>query len=569
MFISIKHLAVTIRKALTAYLCVIGFVLILSCDKESEEAVTSVSVKQVSVDMIVGETVQLEATVLPSSAIDKSIVWASSNKAVATITNTGVVTAISEGTSTISASAGGKSGTCIVTVSKSVVVVSSIELNETYLEMIEGQTRVLTAVVNPSDATHKSVKWSSSDASIAMVENGTVTAISKGKAVISATSNDGSGKHASCIVNVKRLVSSIELDKSSITVYIGHTITLLATVDPKDANNTGVTWTSSDPSIVEVSPSGIVTGVSRGNATITATANDGGGANVSCEVEVKQYVTRITLDRPSLAFITGESSSLSVTGVYPNDADDKSYSWFSTDESVATVDAAGLVTAINGGVAIIKAIANDGSGVYASCNVGVAIDLGLSVLWAPCNLCDTGFVSAPEGYGDFYAWAEIQSKKTFDWATYRWCNGSENTLTKYNFDSSYGIVDDKTKLDSEDDAAVVILGGNWRMPTFAEFEELYNNCTIVWTKVNGVNGRRFTSKKEGYTDKSLFFPASGTSGGNGYSQPINIGSVGRYWSSSVYTGYPHTAYTLDFDSRNVGWVYGNYFAGFNIRPVTN
>ena len=121
------------------------------------------------------------------------------------------------------------------------------------------------------------------------------------------------------------------------------------------------------------------------------------------------------------------------------------------------------------------------------------VDLGLSVKWATCNV---GAVS-PEDYGDYFAWGETEPKDFYAWSTYKWCNGSYDTLTKYCTDSKYGTVDNKTVLDLEDDAAHVNWGGDWRMPTKAEQDELYNNCTWEWTTQNGVNGYKVTSKING------------------------------------------------------------------------
>ena len=127
------------------------------------------------------------------------------------------------------------------------------------------------------------------------------------------------------------------------------------------------------------------------------------------------------------------------------------------------------------------------------------VDLGLSVKWATCNMG----ASSPEEYGDYYAWGETETKSTYDWNTYKWCKGSENTLTKYCTDSDYGTVDNKTVLDPEDDVAHVKWGGNWRMPTDAEIEELRENCIWKWTTQNGKNGYKVTSKKNG---NSIFLP---------------------------------------------------------------
>ena len=155
------------------------------------------------------------------------------------------------------------------------------------------------------------------------------------------------------------------------------------------------------------------------------------------------------------------------------------------------------------------------------------VDLGLSVLWATCNVD----ASNPEDYGNYYAWGETETKETFDWTTYKYCNGSGTTLTKYSYDSSYGyngFTDGKTILDLEDDVAHVKWGGNWRMPTKEELKELINNCTWTSTTQNGVNGFLVTSNISGYTDQSIFLPSAGMSGGyKGRSGYI------YYWTSTL------------------------------------
>lgn len=185
------------------------------------------------------------------------------------------------------------------------------------------------------------------------------------------------------------------------------------------------------------------------------------------------------------------------------------------------------------------------------------VDLGLSVKWATCNVGAT----KPEEYGDYFAWGETQ-KNTYDWSTYKWCNGSYNTLTKYNNNSSYGTVDNKTQLELSDDAARANWGGSWRMPTKAEQDELREQCTWTWTTQNGVNGYKVTSKKNG---NSIFLPAAGC---RFDSSLYYAGSYGDYWSSSLYTDYPSSAYFLFFNSDNVDWniSYGRY-SGHSVRPV--
>ena len=194
------------------------------------------------------------------------------------------------------------------------------------------------------------------------------------------------------------------------------------------------------------------------------------------------------------------------------------------------------------------------------------VDLGLSVKWATFNLG----AGKPEDYGDYFAWGEIEPKDYFYWSTYKWCNGSDNTLTKYNTSSSFGTVDNKTMLELADDAAYINWGDGWRMPTTAEQDELFNNCTWKWTTQNGVNGYKVTSKSNG---NSIFLPAAGYyDAASASSVLLHLGSVGLYWSSSLCTDYPSTAWLMDMDMFNSNEVALNVvdayrFIGVPIRPV--
>ena len=182
------------------------------------------------------------------------------------------------------------------------------------------------------------------------------------------------------------------------------------------------------------------------------------------------------------------------------------------------------------------------------------VDLGLSVKWATCNVG----AESPEEYGDYFAWGETTSKSTYNWNTYKWCNGSGTTLTKYNNSSSYGTIDNKTTLELSDDAARANWGGEWRMPTDTEVTELRKQCTWTWTTQNGVYGYKVTSKSNG---NSIFLPAAGLRiDGSLY----DAGSGGYYWSS---TGCLSSAYCLRFLSSDVvSDVFARYF-GHSVRPV--
>ena len=190
------------------------------------------------------------------------------------------------------------------------------------------------------------------------------------------------------------------------------------------------------------------------------------------------------------------------------------------------------------------------------------VDLGLSVKWATCNLG----AKYTEDYGNYIAWGEIEPKTQYFWTTYKLCEGTSSTITKYCSRSDYGIVDNKTILEPEDDAATVNWGGAWRMPTNAEFSELYEKCTCTWTTINGINGLLATST---INNNSIFLPAAGKSE-NGTFQAI--GFSGCYWTNEIISyGTPldGSSRHFDFYSNNFNqYTSSNYRCnGLTIRPV--
>ena len=198
------------------------------------------------------------------------------------------------------------------------------------------------------------------------------------------------------------------------------------------------------------------------------------------------------------------------------------------------------------------------------------VDLGLSVKWATCNLG----ASKPEEYGGYYQWAglaDVSDKSIYlDLSNCPYHIGSSSSTgwTKYvpsnksSYWSGSGSPDNKRVLDPEDDVAHVKLGGRWRMPTYAEWQELIDNCTSVWTTLNGVEGTKFTSKKNG---NSIFLPAAGYRTGSTLG---HAGSFGNYWSSSLYTDDPTYAYYPYFYSGYVGRYYSSRCLGQSVRPVS-
>ncbi|MBR4809040.1 MAG: Ig-like domain-containing protein [Bacteroidales bacterium] len=266
----------------------------------------------------------------------------------------------------------------------------------------------------------------------------------------------------------------------------------------------------------------------------------------------------------------GETYILTAT-VYPDNATYKKVSWSSSDGSIAGVDAYGAVTAISKGQATITAYSADGSKT-ASCTVTVvvkpqAVDLGLPSgrRWASFNVG----ASKPEEFGDFFAWGETEPKADYSWSTYKWCNGSSHTLTRYcpsnmtDYWGGTGSPDNKLWLyaySSADDAARANWGSGWIMPDDADWTELREKCTWTWTTQNGISGRLVT----GSNGNSIFLPAAGY---RALTDQIDAGTYGRYWSASLASDYPDEAGDIYFTSGVNKSDHVQRSWGCSIRPV--
>ena len=415
--------------------------------------VTSISLDKTTLALAEQDTYQLTATVKPDNATDKNVTWSTANAAIATVSNNGLVTAVAEGTTTITAKAGDKTATCTVTVSKKVIPVTSVTLNKTSLALTEQETFQLAATVSPDNATDKTVTWSSSNTAIATVSNnGLVTAVAEGTTTITAKAGDktatcsvtvskkvipvtsftfgddwfyvekdhtlqlpfqssptdanetltwtssapsyvsvdqnglvsglkigtvtitvkGSLVNATCKVTCHYIPTGITLNATNLTMEVEDTFQMQGTVNkrPEDTNDYGISWSSADPSIAKISSSGLVTAVSPGTTTLRAGVY--GGVEAFCTVTVTKktvYVTSITLDRTSLEIARGDTYTLQAT-VLPDDAVNKAVTWTSSNKSVATVDSNGKVTGVKAGTATITAKAGDKT---ATCEVKVII----------------------------------------------------------------------------------------------------------------------------------------------------------------------------------------------------
>lgn len=289
-------------------------------------------------------------------------------------------------------------------------------------------------------------------------------------------------------------------------------------------------------------------------------------ANENTYYLTKGQPVSITLSEYELDLKVGDQVQLTA---YVTPEDVGTVDWSSDDNSVARVRR-GLVTAYAEGTATITA---EVLGVQATCIVRVTqrtyhngheyIDLRLpsGVKWATTNIGE----SSPEGYGNYYAWGETKTKSYYGWSTYKWCNGSAYTLTKYNTSSTYGTVDNKTALDRSDDVASQDWGGSWRMPTYDEIMELIDNCDWEWTTQNGVIGFEVTSRRNG---SSIFLPAAGDCWESSLQA---VGRKGYYWTSSRAPTEPASSYHILFDSNGPRvWdveLKMSRAAGMPVRPV--
>ena len=308
--------------------------------KKATIPVTSVELDNTDITIKVGESKTLKVTIKPDNATDKTITWASLKTDIVTVDTDGKVTAVKEGVASVTATCGGKTASCKVTVKKAVVEVTSITISETSLNLTEGDTKTITATVNPSDATDKTINWTSSDNNVATVSNGTITAKAPGNATIQASCG---GKTASCqvTVNAKAIdVTSVTLSETSLTLIEGDSQTITATVNPSDATDKTIDWTSTNNSVATVS-NGTITAKAPGNATITASCGD---KKATCRVTVnaRRYITSINMIKQKTLPVGDIFTIYPVIG--PSEANDRTLTWSSSDERVATVDNGKITT---------------------------------------------------------------------------------------------------------------------------------------------------------------------------------------------------------------------------------
>lgn len=594
--------------------------------------VESVSLNKTEFEILVGETSSITATVLPQDATNKGVTWSSSNESVATVSSSGAVTGRSAGSAVITATTvdGGKTANCNVTV-KDV----SHSGNDT--EMVDLGLSVMWASVNlgattqeeygdyyawgetepyynsQSPLTWKTGKESGYDWPSYKWCMGSYRTLTKyctdsyygyndymdGETVLdleddAAHVNLGGKWRMPTKEEINELWDKCTVKWTTINGVKGEQITgptgnsIFLPAAGRRVNSyvscagtAGYYWTST----LDDSPSdGFYRIFYTGNVYWESDGRPRGQSIRPVYGEYTTHVKSVTLNKTELDLMAGESSTL-VETVFPENANDKSVFWSSSNESVATVSSNGVVTGVGAGYAVISVTTNDREKT-ATCSVTVKkplspiitpqiVDLGLSVKWASFNLG----ASKPEEYGRYYAWGETETyysylepliwkpgkEAGYDWASYKWCipDGFWGPLTKYCTNPDYGedgFTDGKAVLEAEDDAAHVNLGGKWRMPTKEELDELLEKCSWERTSENGVSGYKFT----GPNGKSIFMPTAGSWNGTNLS---GASKNTAYWSSSVNTKDPANAYNLYFTTYSPGSSSNSRTGGFVIRPV--
>ena len=283
-------------------------------------AVTDITLNYSEVTLMAGDAIALQAIIAPTYATDPTVTWTTSDASVAIVVR-GVVTAVAPGTATITAKAGDVEATCVVTVEKRYVAVMGVIMSQSTATVTEGETLTLTATVTPADADDKTVTWETSDAAIATVEAGVVTALVPGTVTITAKAGS---RQATCVVTVNKRyvpVTEIILNYTDITLEVGQKVTLSATVLPENADKKTVVWKSSDTKVATISRK-VLKAISEGTAVISAETDD---LTVYCTVTVVAEgsgIDQTTDDSPVLMIydVTGRPIRLHAKSIEGLDA---------------------------------------------------------------------------------------------------------------------------------------------------------------------------------------------------------------------------------------------------------
>lgn len=339
-----------------------------ACTVKINRAVSGVRLDYSKLSLKTGETAALTATVYPSNAANKAVKWISSAPDVASVDQTGKITALKPGITTITVETedGGYTATCNVTViDSSIVSVTGVKLSATVAELTIGNSKQLTAAISPTNATNKGVTWSSSNTNVASVSSsGVVVAKGEGTATITVKTDDG-GYTTACTIRVSKpspsvvAVTGVKLSAIGIELPVGGSKRLSATITPSNATNKGVTWSSDNTSVAAVNASGLITAKGEGTATVTVRTDDG-GYTATCKITVVPVTApekvEISVSADSLKY--KETTKVNVSELPVG----YTVQYSSSDESIAKVDSNGNIKAVGKGTATITVKVIDPNG---------------------------------------------------------------------------------------------------------------------------------------------------------------------------------------------------------------
>lgn len=395
--------------------------ILAGCKEDIIPVEVKVSLNKSALSINKGQTEKLTATVTPSSA-EVDLVWTSSDKTVASVSDNGDVTGVTPGEAVITVKAGESSATCKVTVKA--IPVQEVTLDQTSATMTVGDKLVLKATVLPSEA-EAVVSWKSLNEQVATVDpKGEVTAVEPGSATIVA---EAGGKVAQCKITVEPVIINVESVKlvSYADVLIeGEEFQFEASVLPEDATDKTVVWSSSNKEVLTIDSAGKAKAVEAGTVTVKVTSNDGGKTD-ECVVIVEEPlipVTGVVINESSdnIVLVKGESKTFTAT-VNPSDATDKTITWSVSDDTILSVDQNGKVTALAGGSAKVVVTTKDG-GKKAECSITVIVPVE-----------SVEITSAPEGLkmteGDTFTFTAVMKPEDATDKNFEWSSSNPSVLT--------------------------------------------------------------------------------------------------------------------------------------------
>lgn len=573
-------------------------ILAVSCNKEAARntvAVTGVEISQEYLDLEIGGQAALTATVTPNDASNKKIRFSSSKESIAKVSQDGVVEGISAGKAivTVTTDDGSFKAHCEINVVEKAVHVTGISLDNESLSLKEGESATLTATITPENASNKSINWASSNEEVAIVSaQGEVTALKEGKAIISATTVDQK-MTATCAVDVKT-ASPVTTGESS-NVKENSAVISVVPSEELDAGNPenifGIEYTTTDFKkdyyIAEVDGWRVD---GSGYCKLQDLASDQtyyyrayviskgersvGDINTFKTLAINASIT--TQDATDIKYVEATVkayasfrpvASYSAQGcVYYSSEYSTAEDLIQKGEKHSTESMrfssssyfSGFLKNLQSGTKyyyvaaaeiLDKTFIGEVNTFTTKTRPAGSVDLGLKVLWATCNVG----ASSPEQYGRYFAWGDVVGQT---WNGSSWSRGGFTTAPAHEVDSKWD------NLLPEYDAAHVILGGEWRMPTAQEISEFIEYTTRTRTtnyNGTGVAGDIFTSKKPGFTDQSIFLPAAGY--GDGTGAPVDRGKYTYYWGGTLSSS------TYASGLGPSGYNSGKFYIGRTIRAV--